>query len=129
MSENDMPVTTENAIAAIAWGRAPTYPPSHRIIRRIICADGFRISIQASAGHYAEDSHPTEEAPYWSHPERDVVYPWTAVEVGAATGPVLELAELADDPDSPYIWAWVPIEKAADVLAAHGGAVAWEAAR
>ena len=113
-------LTTETAVEAIAWERAPRYPGSW-VNCRVVCADGFTVSVQASNRHYAEDS--SGRAPYWTgaNPE----YPFIAFEVGHPT----------EDPapkrvwskyDSGGVWAWVPRRVVANLLKYHGGAVAWE---
>jgi hypothetical protein len=116
-----MSLTTDLAVEAVAWERAPRYP-LRSVNRRILCADGFAVSVQASANHYANDA--SSEAPYW-HMDREVSYPFTTFEVGYPTADP-EPAEVWSEYDSGGVWAWVPRQVVADLLALHGGAVAWE---
>lgn len=118
-------VTTEHAIGAVAYERAPRYK-GRTVNRRIICADDFRVSVQASAMHYAHDM--CGEAPYWSlEDEGCVAYPFVTFEVGHATGGEVGPAEVWSQYDSGGVWAWVPARVVSDLLGAHGGAIAWEA--
>lgn len=98
------PVTTALAIAAIAYGRAPRQVGG-RINRRVVCGDGFMVSLQASPRHYAADT--SDEAPYWSMESLDAYEPLV-------------------DYDGSGVWPWVPSEVCAGLLDAHGGAVGWE---
>lgn len=113
-------LTTELALQAIAWERAPRHP-GRTINRRVVCADGFTASVQASESHYANDSHPDGGAPYWG--DRPVCYPFTTVEIGNPIG--ADMSELAEW-DSGGVWAWVPVAAVAAFLDAHGGVTHWE---
>jgi hypothetical protein len=126
-------LTTALAVEAVAWERAPRYE-RREVNRRIVCADGFAVSVQASSNHYANDSAPEgrlpnglpADAPYWRGDE-PVAYPFTTFEIGAPTADP-EPAEVWDEYDSDGVWAWVPRQTVADLLDAHGGAVSWERA-
>ena len=121
---NATELTTALAVEAVAWGRAPRHK-GNRINRRIVCADGFAVSVQASGWHYANDSHPSGKSAYWREPDAEIAYPFTTFEVGNPTeGP--EPASVWDEYDSGGVWAWVPRQVVADLLDLHGGAVAWE---
>ena len=118
-------ITTSIAIEAVAWERAPRYP-GRRVNRRIVCADGYTVSVQASGWHYANDSHPSGKALYWRGDDAEAAYPFTTFEIGNPS----------DDPtpartwkpfDNGGVWAWVPRRTVARLLDLHGGAVAWEA--
>jgi len=115
-------LTTAMAIGAVQWERAPRYNNGF-VNRPITCADGFTISVQASSRHYANDSDPERDAPYWRTGIRDAAptYPFTTFELGYPSGDVPELAEW----DSLGVWAWVPRQVVADLLDTHGGAVSW----
>ena len=117
----DVALTTTTAVDAVAWGRAPRYEGS-RVNLRVLCADGFAVSVQASWGHYAKDSHPSDEALYWRRDD-GAAYPFVTFEVGNTTGDAPSLAEW----DADGVWAWVPRHAVVDLLNAHGGAVGWEA--
>lgn len=106
-------------LEAVAWGRAPTYS-NGRTAHRILCADGFSISVQASPHHYSDDSS-DGEAPYWT--DREPVYPWTSFEVAYPSAPIAGWPE--PDDGSTALWSWVPKEQVAQLLTEHGGTVGW----
>lgn len=77
---------------------------------KVICADGFRISIQASEYHY---STPRVNAAIYTH-----------VELGFPSGPpTAEIMEYAEDPEDPTgtVYGYVPIELVYELLKLHGG--------
>ena len=80
---------------------------------RVQCADGFNVSVQTGYGNYC-------------HP-RDNEGPWSSVELGFPSHPMPTLAEYceSDEAAAPTItdtvWGYVPLEKVAAVIAAHGG--------
>lgn len=115
-------LTTAQAVEAVAWERAPRYP-GRLVNRRIACADGYTVSVQASTHHYANDGGP--EAPYWRGDDTEIVYPFTTFEIGNPTADP-QPASVWDEYDSGGVWAWVPRLIVADLLDLHGGAVAWE---
>jgi hypothetical protein len=122
-----MTLTTELAIEAVEYERAPRHP-GRTVNRRIVCADGFKVSVQASTRHYANDS--SGEAPYWKPDPAPgqmpvVAYPFTTFEVGNPTSDP-EPAEHWEPYDSGGVWAWVPPQLVAELLDTHGGAVGWE---
>ena len=114
-------LTTQIAVEAVAWGRAPRYDGGS-VNSHIVCADGFTISAQASDMHYAQDSHVSGEAAYWRGIDAEPVYPFVTFELGAAHEALPEL----DEWESGGVWAWVPRQVVADLLDSHGGAVAWK---
>jgi hypothetical protein len=123
---SDRGLTTQTAVEAVAWERAPRYP-GRRVNSRIACSDGFLVSVQASENHYANDSLAGDgslesEAPYWRGPDAEVAYPFTTFEIGNPSDDVPSL----DEWDSDGVWAWVPRESVVRLLDSHGGAVAWE---
>ena len=71
---------------------------------RIVCVDGFDVSIQASETHYC--------AP------RDNFGPYTEVEIGYPSDIVPEWMPYVEDSDEPLetVYAWVPIELVDAVL-------------
>jgi hypothetical protein len=83
----------------------------------VTCADGFSMSVQASSGHYCSP--------------RNDEGPWRLVEVCWPSADVPELA-LLGKPVEPTKgmegaakqWGWVPIDKVAQVVDAHGGLAA-----
>ena len=76
---------------------------------KIVCADGFQVSVQASRTHYCEP--------------RDDHGPYTEVELGYPNMPVAAWLEYAEDPDRPTttVYGYVPIEVVEVVLEYHGG--------
>lgn len=117
-------LTTALAVEAVAWERAPRYP-SRTVNRRIVCADGFTVSVQASAHHYAMDSGADGSGPYWRWKDETPAYPFTTFEIGNPTEDPAP-AEVWDEYDNGGVWAMVPRQVVADLLDLHGGAVAWE---
>lgn len=85
------------------WGEHLAHVP------QIECADGLKMSVQASAFHYC--------AP------RESRGPWYLVEVGFPTRPVPQIADYAEEPDRPTdtVYGYVPLEKVAAAIVAAGG--------
>jgi hypothetical protein len=81
--------------------------------RAIVCRDGFRVSIQASSGHYCNP--------------RDNTGPWDEVELGYPNANPPEYIMQYRDPsgEDPLnsVYGWVPIEDVAKMLDEHGGPV------
>lgn len=74
------------------------------------CADGFKMSVQASAFHYCSP--------------RDSNGPWCAVEVGFPSERVEQFMPFIDGGDSDptdTVYGYVPLSTVAEVIAAHGG--------
>lgn len=88
-------------------------PPGLYAIRRpatrITCADGFNLSVQASATHYCTP--------------RDNEGPYTHVEIGFPSDVEPELMPYVEDAERPTdtVYAQVPIEVALAVINKHGG--------
>lgn len=80
-------------------------------ITRIICADGFDVSIQASQAHYCMPQ--TNNGPYLK------------VEIGYPSDKISEWMKYAESPDNPLstIYGWIPVEIVDAVLKQHGGIV------
>jgi hypothetical protein len=78
--------------------------------KRIECADGFSMSVQASAFNYCE-------------PKRDNAEAYTEVEVGFPSHPEPLLARYAEDASAPTntVYPYVPVQAVVDVCAKHGG--------
>ena len=79
--------------------------------RRIVCADGFNMSVQASEASYSEP--------------RNNSGPYTAVEVGFPSREDSILLQYAENPDRPTdsVYGWVPIDIVQLCIEAHGGMV------
>jgi len=84
------------------------YPP----IRRIYCADGFSLSVQASAMHYCT-------------PRETGLDEYTAVEVGFPNRRIKLLREYAEDPKdlTGTVYARVPVKIVARIISKHGGVI------
>jgi hypothetical protein len=82
-----------------------------RIVPAIVCRDGFRMSVQASSGHYCS-------------PRVDVSPGgWTAYEVGFPNRREALLKEYAEDKRAltKTVYGWVPVHVIEKVIAKHGG--------
>jgi len=78
----------------------------------VLCADGFRVSTQASNGHYCEP--------------REDTGPWSQVELGfPSADPGEVIRAYAEDPAQPTdtVYPYVPIELVEALIAQHGGIV------
>jgi len=80
--------------------------------KRIECADGFSMSVQASKYNYCE-------------PRIDNASEYTAVEVGFPSDYEPMLVPWVEDPDdyTGTVYGWVPAQVIVDVCAKHGGVV------
>ena len=83
--------------------------------QRVVCADGFSMSVQAHDGSYCTPR--TGNADFYSE-----------AEVGFPSDREPLLMEWAEDPTRPTetIYAWVPRQAIINVIAKHGGMVAGE---
>ena len=83
-----------------------------KLNRTIKCADGFRMSVQASETAYCT-------------PRRTNASRYSAVEVGFPSSREDLLIDYAVDPGSPTetVYAWVPSDVVSLVIAKHGGIV------
>jgi len=80
--------------------------------KRVECADGFSMSVQASSRNYCE-------------PRIDNANEYTAVEVGFPSDYEPMLVPWVEDPDdyTGTVYGWVPAQVIVDVCAKHGGVV------
>tara|TARA_R110000822_G_scaffold52773_5_gene136541 strand:- start:2281 stop:2616 length:336 start_codon:yes stop_codon:yes gene_type:complete len=76
---------------------------------KLVCADGFQVSVQASSTHYCTPQNNSG--------------PYIDVELGYPSEPVEAWMEYAEDPDRPTdtVYGHVPIEWVVQVLDQHGG--------
>ncbi len=84
---------------------------SYPIIRpRLVCKDGFQMSVQASEGHYCE-------------PRENFLNHYDSVEIGYPSEEELLLLDYAEDPDelTDTVYGYVPTELVDKVLEKHGG--------
>lgn len=89
---------------------------------KIVCADGFTMSVQASDFHYCDP--------------RDNCGPYTTAEVGFPSAKDPELEKFAEDPDAlieggavQTVYGYVPAEVIMEVIERRGGMVAGELPR
>ncbi len=81
----------------------------------IICADGFRMSVQAHNGAYCT-------------PRESNAKKYTHVEVGFPSDPEPMLMEWCEDEQDPTgtVYGYVPSQVVTNVIAKHGGIVSGE---
>lgn len=79
------------------------------LAKRIVCVDGFNLSVQATHGAYC-------------FPRKNIG-PWFKVEVGYASELEEEFMPYAESPDTPTetVYGYVPVEVVERVIAKHGG--------
>lgn len=77
--------------------------------KRIVCEDGFNISVQAGKYHYCRP--------------RSNEGPWITVECGFPSEKVPELMQWIDDEGDPTrtVYGYVPVEVVTKLVMAHGG--------
>lgn len=77
----------------------------------IVCADGFKMSVQASYFHYCEPRETLSACNY------------DAVEIGFPSIEEPLIMEYAENPEVPRktVYGWVPISVVDEVLIKHGG--------
>ena len=78
----------------------------------IICADGFKMSIQASSFHYCS-------------PREDGLDNYETVEIGFPSEREELLMDYAEDGNNPTstVYGWVPVEIVDAVIRKHGGLI------
>lgn len=83
-----------------------------------VCADGFRISIQASQYHYCT-------------PREDGQIDYKQVELGYPSKEEEMILDFAEDPDDPTntVYGYVPVEVVDKMLEKHGGITAYKSQR
>ena len=85
------------------------YKKNWRPIGRIICKDGFSMSVQAGETLYCSP--------------RSNIGPWDLVEVGFPSHEDKELIPYAESPKYPKdtVYAYVPVDLVESVMEKHGG--------
>jgi len=80
--------------------------------KRVICADGFEMSVQAHFGAYCS-------------PRIDNAEKYTSVEIGFPSKKEPMLMEYCDEPSTPLdtVYGYVPVQVVNMLLAKHGGIV------
>ena len=88
---------------------------ARKLYDRVVCADGFKMSVQASAYNYCQPQM------------RDAVR-YETVEVGFPTATEPMLMPYAETPENPTdtVYACVPVELVTNVIVRHGGIVSGE---
>ena len=81
----------------------------------VICADGFRMSVQALDGAYCE-------------PRLDAQKKYTLVEIGFPSKEESLIMPWAESPDDPTgtVYGYVPVDIVSNVIVKHGGMVEGE---
>lgn len=90
---------------------------------RIVCRDGFTLSVQAGSGSYCE---PRPDWPFGGGAPADYEGPYTAAEVGFPSKrprPWWTWKQWAETPTNPTgtVYGYVPFEAIAALIARHGG--------
>ena len=80
--------------------------------KRVVCADGFSMSVQAHQSAYCS-------------PRIDNAEKYTSVEIGFPSAREPMLMEYCDEPGAPLdtVYGYVPVQVVNTVLAKHGGIV------
>ena len=83
--------------------------------KRVVCSDGFAMSVQARAASYCS-------------PRRDDAERYESVEIGYPNRLETLLLHYAEDPENPEgtVYGWVPVSLVTLVIAKHGGMIAGE---
>jgi hypothetical protein len=89
-----------------------------KLNEKVVCADGFEMSVQAHAGAYCIPK--MTDAPVYRE-----------VEVGFPNRREILLLKYADDPNdlTETVYGWVPVRVVTNVIAKHGGIVTGEVPR
>ena len=79
--------------------------------RSVICADGFKMSVQAAERSYCSP--------------RNDIGPYTSAEVGFPSSYDFHLHEFAEDPENPTgtVYGWVPAHVIRMCIESHGGMI------
>ena len=82
-----------------------------KLNERVICADGFSMSVQASEYTYCTP--------------RDSIGPYTAVEIGMPTTREDDFMPYCEDPEDPTgtVYGYVPASIVSRVISRHGGII------
>ena len=86
-----------------------------KMYEKVVCADGFTMSVQASEFSYCS-------------PRENSALKYNEVEVGFPSTAEPLLLEYAEEPDNPTgsVYGWVPSQVVTNVIAKHGGIVSGE---
>ena len=80
--------------------------------KRVICADGFEMSVQAHRGAYCS-------------PRMDNAEKYTSVEIGFPSAREPMIMEFAEEVNNPTqtVYGYVPVQTVTNVIVKHGGIV------
>lgn len=80
-------------------------------VPRIVCKDGFSLSVQANRGAYSKP--------------RNEVGPWIQAEIGFPSERVEEIMPYCEDSENPTetVYAYVPVSLIEKLIEDHGGIV------
>ena len=83
--------------------------PDYGQVPRIVCADGFSLSVQANKGAYSSP--------------RNEIGPWTEAEIGFPSARVEEIMPYCEDAENPTdtVYAYVPVPLIEKLIESHGG--------
>jgi hypothetical protein len=83
--------------------------------KRVVCKDGFRMSVQAGPGNYCK--------PRPSYEEDKKFINYTEVEIGFPSEQEDLIMEYCEDPSIPTdtVYGYVPVEVVEQVIRKHGG--------
>ena len=91
-----------------------------KLYKRVVCADGFSMSVQANEGAYCSPRITDARA-------------YESCEIGFPTAYESALKEYAEEPDAPIIggevqtvYGWVPARVIQAIILKHGGQVSGE---
>ena len=88
-----------------------------RIREKVVCADGYRMSIQASSGHYCTPKVDIDQ---------DANIKYSSVEVLIYEDDNLFEGYIDDEDGRDRIGAYVPVNVVLEVIKKHGGAIQGE---
>ena len=95
----------------LRWMReAPLSPNGWLRCAKVICADGFKMSMQASHAHYCS-------------PREDGLNDYDTIEIGFPSEKEELLMDYAEDGSNPTgtVYGWVPVEIVDKIIRKHGG--------
>jgi hypothetical protein len=98
-----------------------------RLFKRVHCADGYSLSIQARYGAYCAP-RPGGNAFGIGGASCDYEGPFYKVEIGFPNAHDAALDEWCEDPDDPTetVYGYVPVDVVRELIAKHGGMVKGE---
>ena len=88
---------------------------NHKRYKQVVCADGFRMSVQAHDGAYCA-------------PRADAQRQYTLVEIGFPSAEEALIMPWCEDDSTPTdtVYAYVPVDVVTTVIVKHGGMIEGE---